>query len=272
MVKTESPAALALVTCKSEVRRGGKIEKCGKQYIKAQKVCPNRHSHLNKLKTGFCYNGWHEGSKAVDWRGNPVPTCEMFTTCPCDCHTQLGKLFEMTDSERILVSVSGYVADKGDFVMPDPSIVASRYNAEDDTPPVLVESPAPDRVPATLARSYAPTASGRAARGELESWVKRHCDVWLIEYDGQYEDNPCTPTYLANEIARAEGINPPSVGAISAVFDRWTKLGFAVTAKKPTRFVRYTDEGIELGLERMKDNAKRAKRLSMAEHRRNSVI
>ena len=55
------------------------------------------------------------------------------------------------------------------------------------------------------------------------------------------------------------------------MFDRWVKLGFAVIEKKPTRFVRYTDEGIKFGLDRMKERSKRKLKLVQAEKRRNLI-
>lgn len=269
MVKTASPAALKLITCKNKIRRSGEIVPCGKQYLRGDGTvkCPDREFHVTALVTGYCSNGWHEGSKAVDWRGNPAPSCEFYLTCPCKCHTDLDKLFAMTGKERILVTVTAYHPPERTFWLPSDDPVPVLSSPRDATPPVLVESPAPDRVPATIARTFDPTPSGRAARGELEAWVKQHCDIWLIDEPG----TPCTPTYLGEEIARDMGITPPSVGAISAVFDRWVKLGFAVCEKKPTRFVRYTEEGVRIGLDAMKAQAKRAKRLGEAEHRRNNI-
>lgn len=256
MVKKQDAAvkaALKLKKCKAKVRKAGKQVTCDTEYL--GDTCPQKAKgyHLLPMKTGFCSNGWCEGTKAKDWRGNPVPTCDYIYTCPCKCHDELDKLFSMTGSERIVVDSSGYVSPPRTYWIPsdDPLPVLS---SNGDTPaPVVVESPAPDRVPATVARTFTPTPTGRAARGELELWVKQHCDMWLIDEPGE----PCTPAYLSAEIARDQGISPPSVGAISAVFDRWVKLGFAVVEKKPTRFVRYTDEGVKLGLEQMKARAKR---------------
>jgi hypothetical protein len=113
--------------------------------------------------------------------------------------------------------------------------------------------------------TFGPTPTGRAAKGELEAWVDEQCRIWIIDKPGV----PCTPAFLSEQIAKDQAINPPSVGAISACFERWMKLGYAVIEKKPTRFVKYTDEGVRLGLERMKHNAKQSRRLADAEHRRN---
>lgn len=266
MVKADTtPDALKVVECKSKVRRGSKIEPCNKKRLKAIKVCPEKDMHLLPFKTGFCSNGWCEGTKATDWKGKPVPTCEHFVTCPCKCHSDLGKLFEMSGQERILVNSSAYTPPEREYWLPSDEPLSTLSSDDGNTGPTIIESPAPDRVPATVARDFTPTPTGRAARGELESWVKRQCDIWLVDEPG-YE---CTPAYLAEQIARDYGITPPSVGAISAVFNRWVDLGFARVEKKPTRFVGYTPEGIKKGLEVMKNEAKRAKRLQLADDRRN---
>ena len=249
--------------CTVKVREGDKHVPCAVEY-KGDR-CPNKENHLLKMPTGHCSNGWCEGTKVTDWRGNPVPTCKMYITCPCKCHDQLAKLFKMTGAERILVESSGYAPPHRDYWMPSDDPLPSLSSPNGSDGPVLIESPAPDVVPPTIERPFAPTPSGRAARGELELWVKKECDAWLVDQPG----NPCTPVYLAEEIARTQGILPPSVGAISAVFERWVKLGFAVVEKKPTRFIKYTEEGVRLGLEQMKLQAKRQKRLRLNDDKRN---
>jgi hypothetical protein len=221
--------------------------------------CENRHRHVSKYKTGWCAHSQCEGSNPVTFRGDPAPTCKMWQTCPCDCHRVYDMMFHASDMPRETVDNSHWHPPKGEFWMPTPEermalIASSKPHAPDA--PVLVESPLPEAVPATIRHTFAPTATGRAARGELESWVKEQCDIWLVEK----EEFPCATKYLSDEIGRAQGIKPPSVGAISAVFDRWTAIGFATIEKKPTRFVAYTQEGITLGLEGCKDKHKRSRR------------
>lgn len=150
----------------------------------------------------------------------------------------------------------------------DPDWSPEPLSSPDDTDtPEPVESPVDSPVAPSAGRSFAPTATGRAARGQLEYWVKRQCDIWLLE---EYSF-PCTPAWISEEIASDEAIDPPSVGAISAVFDRWVKLGFATVEKKPSRFTGYTPEGISKGLERMKEEAKRKTKLVKAENYRQNV-
>lgn len=172
-------------------------------------------------------------------------------------------MFRMSGLPREVVNNSKYHPPKGEFSMPsieDRIRMHALSRPGLVNVPVLVESPLPDAVPVTIRRSFTPTATGRAARGELEAWVKDQCDIWIVEQDG----NLCTPTMIAEEIGKTQGIKPPSVGAIGAVFDRWVKIGFAVIDKKPVRFTAYTEEGIRLGLEGCKEKAKRGKKLAIA--------
>lgn len=255
--------------CNAFVKKGTKKVPCGTAITYGGSnpaLCPNRDLHLMKMKTGYCNNGWCEGTKAKSSSGQPAPSCKFYLTCPCKCHDMVDKMFEMSGMERILVDKSEYAPHRT-WWMPSDEPLAPLSNSEPASTPVLVESPAPGIVPPSLRRPFAPTATGRAARGELESWVKDACDVWLIDQE-QY---PCTPAWISEEISRTQGIREPSVGAITAVFNRWEKLGFAVIGRKPTRFIKYTEDGVRLGLEKMKEQAKRKKRLHQGEVRRGTV-
>jgi hypothetical protein len=241
-----------------------KLEKvpCNRRFVEGR--CGNEKIHISKYKTGWCNQGWCEGKNPVTFRGEPAPTCKSWKTCGCSCHDIFDTMFRMSDKAREVVNNSKYHPPKGEFRMPTvEERIAMHTLSRPGQPntPKLVESPLPDAVPATIARSYAPTATGRAARGELEAWVKEQCDIWIVEA----EEFPCTPQYLSDEIGRVQGIKAPSVGAISAVFERWISMGFADVQKKPTRFIAYTPQGIQLGLEGCKEKFKRAKRLKIAE-------
>lgn len=199
-------------------------------------------------RTGLCAIGACEGKNPKNFRGEPLPTCQAWDTCSCGCHEEFDKLFELSDMDRTAVNNSSYAPPERTFWMPsieDRVVMRESSTNGPATAPTRIESPVPDTVPATLVRAYAPTPSGRSARGELESWVKETCDVWLVEKVA----TPCTPTWISVEIGRSQGIKDPSVGAIAAVFDRWTRIGFALVEKKPTRFVKYTEEGIRLTLQ-----------------------
>lgn len=255
--------------CTAFVKNGTEKLPCGTSYTYKStdsSLCPNRENHILKMKTGFCASGWCEGINPKTKSGNPAPSCQFHLTCPCKCHDMIDKMFEIAQMERIAVDKSEYHVERT-FWMPSDEPLAPLSSSQETTTPVLVESPAPDLVPPTLRRPFAPTTSGRAAPGELESWVKDACDVWLIDE----EQFPCTPVWIADEIAKTQGIKPPSVGAITAVFNRWVNLGFAVVGKKPTRFLHYTEDGVRLGLDRMKQQAKRRQRARQSEKNRGLV-
>jgi hypothetical protein len=268
VVEASVRSKLQVKTCKIKVRVYDPIDEkvkhqpCGQEYLGA--TCPKKSDHLMKLKTGFCSNGWCEGKKAVDWRDRPVPTCKMFVICPCTCHDDWLKLFAMTGAERQLVESSGYRTPERTWWMPSDDPTTDLSSPSSPTPTVIVESTAPGRVPPRIVRDFGPTESGRAARGELEYWVLEQCEIWTIEEPGE----PCTLTYIAEEIGRDKGITPPSVGAILSVLQRWEKLGFAAMAKKPNRFEHFTKEGLDKGLEYMKREAKRVKQREQAELKR----
>lgn len=252
------------ILCKSLVRKGdGSRAACGTLFNSKER-CPKRDAHIMKLKTGYCSNGWHEGEKATGFGGDPVPTCKMILTCPCTCHDKLDKLYHMSGMERLPVDVSGYTPKPRTFWLPSDDPLPALSSPSGTTAPRIIESAVPGRVAPRIERDFAPTPSGRAARGELEAWVLEQCDVWVIDE----EDELCTPAMLATRIGREQGINPPSVGAINAIFERWIKLEFARIEKRPTRFVGYTEEGVRLGLEGMKIQAKRMKARQKADQNR----
>lgn len=217
--------------------------------------CEASDEHMLPFVSGFCCNGWHEGENAKDQKGNPVPTCKLWLICPCECHSKWDTIYEVSEMERALVDNSSYSPDHGKYSMPsaeERALAYARQHAPKTSEPILVPSHAPGVVPPILQRDFAPTRSGRAARGELEAWVRKACDDWLVDQPGGI----CSPVYLASDIAKDQGINPPSTGAITACLDKWAKIGFAVVERKPVRFINYTPDGIEQGLEVLKLKAK----------------
>lgn len=234
------------------------VEPCAAIIPKGALVCPNTEYHISPLKTGLCNAGFCEGMNKEDFRGNKVRSCARWQTCPCVCHTVFDQMFEMSGQPRILIDNSGYVTPERSFWMPTPeeraAMRAASSSNDPATAPVRIEGADPDRVPATLARPYAPTATGRSARGELESMVKAICDVWVVDQPA----DRCSPPYIASQIGRTYGIKEPSLGAVDAVLKRWVKLDFAVVDSKPTRFTRYTEEGIMHTLDGLKERARLA--------------
>lgn len=230
--------------CNKPVRQGSAIKDCGTKYLTER--CHNSSNHMLPMLTGFCKSGWHEGDK-ID-----KPTCKEYLYCPCECHTNLWLMFEMTGRERVMMNNSTWKPG-GNFVMaaevPSEPILSI---PADPNPPAPEERAATAIVPAHEQRTFAPTKDGRAAKGELEMWVKEITDIWVVE-----RDNACTPGYISNEIGRMKGFKPPSTGAITNVIRRWTEIGFGTHEDKPLRFTGYTEAGIKFGLEAMKRRAKR---------------
>lgn len=211
--------------------------------------------------TGFCGTGLHEGTKPRSYSGKPMKTCMRLVndqsghprwSCECQCHKDLDRMFEMMGMERFIDQNPEYSPEIHTFIMPTLEERVALSIERRTIPAVVIESPSPEHVPATVARAYEPTESGRAGRGQLELWVKQTCDRWVLD---QPEES-CTPQWLSDQIAASQEIKPPSVGAINAVFDRWTKLNFALIGRKPVRFIGYTDEGVKLGLDALKLRAK----------------
>lgn len=241
--------------CNDTVRNEfGKRVKCA-TVLQPGYSCRRAKLHVTKYRTGFCGMGCHEGTRPVNVLETALPTCRDWLTCGCECHDKLSEMFVMTEQIRTLVDSSGYVPERLTMIMPTWSERAeARATSSSSDPamaPVRLESPDPDRIPATLARTYAATPTGRSGRGQLESQVKHICDDFVLMGVGQ-----CTPKYVSEMIATVFEQAPPSVGAIDAVWVRWVKIGFAVVEKKPTRFTGYTADGITVGLDGLKLKAR----------------
>lgn len=239
----------------------GNLLPCAREYNGAD--CPNKPEHIRPRVTGHCGIKCCEGTAPKNFRGTALPTCKDWKYCPCSCHKLIDQMYSMSNMDRVAVNHSAYVPDDGGFVKTW-TVAPSTY-VDSSTPtlpdtPVWIQSPVPAAVPPTMVHVYAPTSTGRAARGELESQVKEACDVWRVDVADPttWRGQPCTPSYVSEEITKKHGIKPPSVGAIDAVFKRWMKIGFAVIHPKPTRFICYTPRGIELGLEGIKAKYQRA--------------
>ena len=219
-------------------------------------------------RTGFCGIGLHEGTSPTGISGTPLKVCVFWIDCGCECHKELTEIFEITGVPRTPQQNPKWVTPKNTFVMP--STVPAEEHSQSIRPyeglesagptdlPEGIERPPTVPLPPAAERSFGPTATGRAARGELEMWVRSVTNAWVVEtqMDPTWKVL-CTPPYIAKEISREQGVLPPSTGAITSVLDRWTKMGYATTDKKPIRFTGYTEDGIKLGLEKMKANAKR---------------
>src|SRR5690606_9700674 len=253
-----SSPTVKVAVCKKKVKdKYGFVNPCGERTKSG--LCPRRSEHIMPFVTGFCSVGAHEGQKKLGVSGRQLKPCHFWMTCPCECHIEFDRMYQAAEMVRDYRDISGYEPPKNTFVMPSlDEIVLMRAAAREreKAEALIVESPDPERIPASIKRTFNETKTGRSARGELESWVKEICDEFLVEEYDEY----CTPAWVSERVARAQGVKPPSQGAVDAVFKRWERLGFAVILRKPTRFSQYTPEGIKLGLDGIKLKAKQAAR------------
>lgn len=163
-------------------------------------------------------------------------------------------MFEMGGMEREPRQNPEYVPVKPTMWMPDAAFYAElakerekeaiakqTRNSEDETFSVTITKP-------TTA-----TPTGRSHRGELEAYVLEVC----TEYSIRPADGFCSTQFVSDEIVRIQGVKAPSTGAIHAVFQRWTKYGFAYILSGPVRFIGFTPDGSKLGLAVMRDRFKR---------------
>lgn len=224
-------------------------------------------------KSGFCGIGLHEGTSPTGRSGTPLKVCIFWIDCGCECHEELTEMFAMAGVERLPQQNPLYSPPKNEYVMP--SVVPVVEDSHRTKPldglesvdgtdaPEALKRPSTVPLPPAAERSFGPTATGRAARGELETWVRSVTDAFVVEaaLDPNWK-TLCTPPYIAKEISREQGVVAPSTGAITSVLDRWTNIGFAATAKKPIRFTGYTEEGVKVGLEVLKSRAKKKAHIS----------
>lgn len=247
---------------------------------------PPKKKADGKLKyvTGFCANKQCEGTKPKSPSGAPMRTCEFWETCPCKCHAQITEMYELTGMDRESPEQSAEYLEwvrvqRHQFVMPSPfdvDPVAGLSSSDGTDTPLGDEGPVatPYGTPATPLSTgarhpvepvFAPTPTGRRARGQLEYDVLQICDEYSRDV---YEWEYCTPKLVAERIGKMNEAEPPSTGAINAVWDRWEKLGFAKQDKKPSRFVCFEVDGSIRTLEKMKVEVKRNKKRVQAEIRR----
>ena len=215
-----------------------------------------------KFRSGWCQSGFCEGTKP-----DGIKTCDDFEKCPCECHLKIDKLFEAAGEPRILIEnpnhhpfskkrtywMPGDPEPNGDSILGLPEPVES---TENDAQPSLIprDQPRAER-----------TATGRKQKGGLEVEVLHVCSEFV---HGVYEWEHCTPRLVAEAIGTQNAEEPPSTGAVQAVWNRWEKLEFAVQAKKPARFVRFTSDHSIYDLERRKSDDRKAERLRKAAERR----
>lgn len=239
--------------CKSVVKDdNGREHPCDTVLPKGQPECRNRKRHMYTFKTGFCASGFCEGKEAKDFKGNYVRTCPYWQYCNCQCHKDIDKMYLMAEMDRVLIENPKYVKPHNPYWMPNRGLdFGMQDEVTGDAAPKSETIPAPISPLEAKPKHFVETPTGKRARGQLEQQVLDVCTAFT---KGQIEVEDLTPTVIANEI---DEIEPPSVGAIGAVFDRWVALGFARCEKKPVRFISFTVDGLMYGLDHLKAKAKR---------------
>jgi hypothetical protein len=211
-----------------------------------------------KYLSGFCGMGHHEGTKPRSPSGKPMKVCIAWQICKCPCHETLNEMYKMSEIPREVHENPEYVSFERTWYMP---VFGVDYGMDRDAlaGDTLDDTGQQQRHGSGTPghRTFDPTPSGRAARGQLEDQVLEVVTEWNIDPGTDL----CTPTFVAWDIARFNQIEEPSTGAIGAVFDRWQEYGFAVIERKPVRFMGFTEEGEQRGLEYMKAKYKREKRM-----------
>lgn len=238
----------------------------------------------NKYPTGYCTSyipldaQGHEGTKPHNRLGVPLKVCPFPTTCPCTCHQEIDQMYEMAGMPRPEVEQTHEYLEHMRFQSHETVIPNDLESVLGDVPSIAMGTDAlPDderaaaghqgTVPDTLpspARTFHATPTGRRAKGQLEYDVLKVCQEWTREV---YDWPDCTPKLVAERIGRVNATEPPSTGAINAVWDRWERLGFAEQAKKPSRFVKFTGAGTVTELDFKKKYTKRQAKRAATEAR-----
>jgi len=260
MSPSEKPAP-AIVNCKKTMRDPvtGISKPCpgfmkGGECVVHKKI----RNHLNPYVSGFCGGkNQCEGMRPKSPTGKPMKTCHLWLTCPCDCHEFISMAFAKAGRERVTMDNPEYIVDHSHFILPTAAEVAAEKAASTINPVTIIKSD-DERLPDTVVRKFTASPTGRAAKGELELYVKQCCDEYFTAPNRR--ELTCDVKHVQQWIkSRDLTAKEPSAGAVDAVFKRWDRLGFALIGKKPTRFVMYSDEGRSLGLEGLKAKEKREK-------------
>lgn len=235
-----------------------------------------------KLISGWCMSGGHEGHKAFSPSGKPLRTCLNWRDCGCHCHAEVTAMYELAgipreEPEQSHEYIEWVLEQRREFRSPDAIADGLRdgLSSPIGTSTLPNIESAPTGRPATPAGTLAAprhvseplTATGRRTRGSLESEVLAVCVNFAA---GVYEAEYCTPKMVAQEIGKTYAVEPPSTGAINAVWDRWEKLGFAKQDKKPSRFTAFTADvpNQAARLEKLKAQARSQKKRTRSEIKR----
>lgn len=222
--------------------------------------------------TGFCGNGWHEGTNKFSTRGARLRSCSGDFTiqgklyiCRCNCHEAFRQIKELTgltiESARAFAPVaeqpiesdmpedfmgsvwlggSGFLHDvRTDTREPSrsPLAVTTQPEAPAPTTPTYRHIPT-RRIPPS--ESFSATKSGIRAKGQLEAEVAAVMLKWFQGGNADGSVMGLTPDAVKAAIKTEPS---PSVGAIYSIFQRWDKQAWCELASKPFRMAKPTDLG-----------------------------
>lgn len=194
--------------------------------------------------SGYCGIGSCEGTSPTSFTGKPMKVCVAYDICTCSCHKKFDSMYQKIHEPRVGHQNPNYE--------PAPPIDLTWMDEPNAGPVQVITAPPKveyadkpsELTPGLLesAREFEPTYDGYRRRGQLEAEVQRVCNRAML---GEFDEN-CTAKFVAEQI---DPDNPPSTGAIGAVFKRWESYGYAVINKHPVYFKRLTIEGMRDGLE-----------------------
>jgi hypothetical protein len=230
--------------------------------------------------TQHCANEVHEGVVKFGSKGDPFHACQgeyvfrfLVVRCTCDCHAVTYRLAEIQaeiDAEReagLLPALNppsnptgnggtaGIVATAtSEPITPDAAGDAA--DARRRMYRVLLNTGNISAQPEALVmrhifgKEYDPAqllqaATGsRRTKGELELNIELLCHLWL---DGKLVG---WKTLTADAIPTlVDALDPPSEGAVRAVFTRWKQFAMAEIGEAPVRFIKFSDEVNRHGVE-----------------------
>jgi hypothetical protein len=206
----------------------------------------------NKLKTGHCDSGWHEGSNPDLGDGKSAPTCKQFLECPCECHLQYDQMFEEANLPRILIDNSSYKVKNTLWLPTIEERAALRLETLKKKESIQIQEPETEHSVQILVRTFNETPTGRQARGQLEQLVLLAVTRW-VSSDSK-ED--CSINWICANIEEIDKITLASKGAIQAVLRRWMDIEFVLVGGQPFQFFGFTPEGKQYGLDTLKLRAK----------------
>lgn len=204
------------------------------------------------IVSGFCDTGSHEGTARLSPGGSLLVPCKqtyhvhsghkiLTFVCTCDCHKDFNEI-------RQMMAMMKATHDGNDAILDAPilqEIPAPTVGGTSGVTPVTA-TPAPfapvvgtslrPTIPAKpVEKTFDPTPTGRAARGQLEEKVRI-----VVAQLHELAAGMLTPKMIAGRINKD---SPPSQGAVHAVLIRWEQRGLVELAKNPFRFEKFTDLG-----------------------------